>query len=262
MTITDERAQPFRIDGGRTAVLLVHGFSGSPASMRPWGEALAEHGYTVVCPLLPGHGTSWRDLAKTSWQDWYGAVRDTFDALIVEFDRVFVAALSMGGALSLRLAQERGDAVAGLMLVNPSVCRPQRIDAAILSQVDRARLLGLVTAVVPSLAGITNDIKKPGQDEAGYDRTSIAGAGQVIKLQDVVRKDLHLVGQPLVVFTSPEDHVVEPISSETVLRDVSSSRRTMVRLNNSYHVATLDNDAPLIFSESIDFIGRVEATDG
>ena len=66
--------EPFRHDGGSTGVLLCHGFTGSPASLRPWGEHLADEGHTVSLPLLPGHGTDWRELALTRWPDWYTAV--------------------------------------------------------------------------------------------------------------------------------------------------------------------------------------------
>lgn len=249
--------EPFKFDGGSTAVLLIHGFTGSPASMRPWGEYLAEQGYTVQCPLLPGHGTVWQDMAKTTWRDWYDTVQQTFDELAAEYETVFVGGLSMGGALALRLAQERGDAISGLMLVNPAVCRPQRLDVPVLVTLDQAGLFGLVSTLMPTVPGIKNDIKKPDQDELAYSDIPVKSALQLIKLQDSVRARLGDVTQPMTVFWSPEDHVVEPINHETVMKDVSSARRTLIRLENSYHVATLDYDADDIFTESLDFIQRI-----
>ena len=64
-------AEPFRHEGGEVGVLLCHGFTGSPQSLRPWAEYLAERGLTVALPLLPGHGTRWEDMQLTGWQDWY-----------------------------------------------------------------------------------------------------------------------------------------------------------------------------------------------
>ena len=65
----------------RIGVLLSHGFSGSPESMRPWGEHLAGLGYAVEVPLLPGHGTTWEDANTTTYTDWYGEVQRVFDQL-------------------------------------------------------------------------------------------------------------------------------------------------------------------------------------
>ncbi len=97
-------ARPELTGGRRVGVLLSHGFTGSPASMRPWGECLAERGYAVEVPLLPGHGTTWQELNITTWDDWYAEVDPAFEKLAAENDAVVVGGLSMGGALVLRLA--------------------------------------------------------------------------------------------------------------------------------------------------------------
>ena len=248
-------AEPFRHEGDSdVAILLVHGFTGSPASMRPWGDYLNSHGYTVFCPRLPGHGTKWQDMDPTTWRDWYAEAERDLEELLEEYRLVFVAGLSMGGALSLRLAQERGDDVAGLMLVNPAVRRPQRLDVPVFVAVDRVGMLNQVARVMPTVPGIKNDIKKPGQDEIAYDEIPIGAAMQLIKLQDTVRSDLGKVVQPLMLFSAPNDHVVEPVNSSTVMSEVGSLRKTQIMLPESYHVATLDNDAQTIFEDSLKFI--------
>ena len=59
-------AEPFLHDGSdEIGMLLCHGFTGSPQSLRPWGEHLAAEGLTVRCPRLPGHGTDWREMNRT-----------------------------------------------------------------------------------------------------------------------------------------------------------------------------------------------------
>jgi carboxylesterase len=248
-------AEPFRQQGDSdVAILLVHGFTGSPASMRPWGDYLNAHGYTVFCPRLPGHGTKWQDMEQTTWQEWYAEAARDFEELLKEYRLVFVAGLSMGAALSLRLAEARGADIAGLMLVNPAVCRPQRLDVPVLVAVDRIGLFNQVAKVMRTVPGIKNDIKKPGQDEVAYDEVPIKGALQLIKLQDTVRSDLGKVVQPLLVFSAPDDHVVEPVNSGTVMSEVGSLRKTQIMLPESYHVATLDNDAETIFADSLKFI--------
>lgn len=114
-------AEPFSADGGRIGVLLSHGFTGSPASMTPWGRQLAGLGHTVRVPRLPGHGTTWKDMNTTRWTDWYAEVDHALTELHDRCDHVVVAGLSMGGCLALRLAEQRPDDVAAVVLVNPAI---------------------------------------------------------------------------------------------------------------------------------------------
>src|SRR3712207_1684863 len=92
-------ARPELTDGRRIGVLLSHGFTGSPASMRPWGRHLGDLGYGVRVPLLPGHATSWQELNTKRWDDWYAALSGEFDTIADEHDVVVVGGLSMGAAL-------------------------------------------------------------------------------------------------------------------------------------------------------------------
>jgi carboxylesterase len=240
-------AKPELTGGRRIGVLLLHGFSGSPASMRPWGSYLAGRGYAVEVPLLPGHGTRWQDLNQVRWTDWYDEAERALDRLLEECEAVVVAALSMGGSVALRLAEERESDVAGLVLVNPFVSstRPE------------LKALPVLKRVVPSLKGVVNDIKKPGQDEIGYPRLPLKGLGQVTEMWRTVVPDLPRVTQPLLYFRSSEDHVIDPSSASTVLGAVSSRDVEERLLTNSYHVATLDHEAEIVFAESADFVARV-----
>jgi carboxylesterase len=240
-------ARPELTGGRPLGVLLLHGFSGSPASMRPWAEYLAERGYAVEVPLLPGHGTRWQDLNQVAWTDWYDEAERALDRLRARTEAVVVGALSMGGSVALRLAQQRGDDVAGLVLVNPFVSSTRKELLA----------LPLLKHAVPSLKGVVNDIKKPGQDEIGYPRLPLKGLAAVTQMWRVVVPELGSVTQPLLYFRSEVDHVIDASSSATVLRAVSSRDAEERILANSYHVATLDHDAPQIFEESAAFIARV-----
>jgi esterase/lipase len=235
---------PGRGLNGCTGVLLVHGFTGTPMSMRPWGEHLAEAGFAVRCPLLPGHGTRWQDCNLSSHDQWTTAVGQAFDALAADCDRVFVAGLSLGGTLATRLAEVRPDDIAGLLLVNPALLT-QRLDA---------KLLPMLSRLTGSWAPIASDIKKPGVTELAYPKLPTRAMMQVRELWKATRADLASVTAPVIVFHSREDHVVEPINSTVLLAGVSSTDTTEVVLENSYHVATLDNDAPLIFEGSVDWI--------
>jgi carboxylesterase len=229
-------------------VLVLHGFSGSPRSMRQWAEHLAAHGFRVDLPRLPGHGTSWRELNVTGWPDWYAAAERALLRLADATGRpVGIGGLSMGGALALRLAQRHPELVRGLVLVNP-----------VINIVDpRIRVLRWLRLLTPSLGGIAGDVAKPGADEGGYDRTPLHALYSQSHLWAAVRRDLPLVRTPLLVYRSRQDHVADP-SSVALVRDVTTSEdRTFVVLERSYHVATLDHEAPLVFDGSVGLFARL-----
>ncbi|MFJ5223919.1 alpha/beta hydrolase [Streptomyces sp. NPDC088400] len=240
-------AEPYRHEGGEVGVLLCHGFTGSPQSLRPWAEYLAERGLTVSLPLLPGHGTRWQDMQVTGWQDWYAEVDRALRELLDRCDQVFVFGLSMGGALALRLAAKHGRAVSGVVVVNPGI----NVHGW------AAHALPVVRHLVPATKGLASDIAKEGSDEVGYDRVPLHAAYSLRNFFRLVDSELPQVTQPLLLLHSVRDHVVPPADSARVLSRVSSRDVREVLLEQSYHVATLDHDAELIFDESHAFIGRL-----
>jgi carboxylesterase len=237
-------AEPFAADGGRVGVVLSHGFTGMPASMLPWAQHLAAAGYSVRLPLLPGHGSTWQQTNRTRWSDWYRTVEGAYAELAASCDTVFAGGLSMGGTLVTRLAEEYGDAVAGLVLVNPSY-GTERFDARF------ARYIG---RVVRSRPGIGSDIKKPDTVEPALGRTPVRAFASLQQLWKVTLADLPRVTAPILMFRSREDHVVEPLSGRLLQAGATGTTVREIVLEHSYHVATLDNDAPAIFDGSVEFI--------
>ncbi len=240
-------ARPELTGGRRVGVLLSHGFTGSPFSIRPWGQHLAALGYAVEVPRLPGHGTSWQEMNRTGWSDWYAEVTRAFEKLSAENEAVVVGGLSMGGALVLRLAADHSDRIAGVVVVNPAVSTLRKDVLA----------LPVLKHVVPAFPGIVNDIKKPGMDEHGYPKSPLKAAASMMAGWKTLRGDLGRITAPLLYFRSTVDHVVDESSEPLITGGVSSADVTVRRLENSYHVATIDNDAPMIFEESAAFVARV-----
>lgn len=236
-------------EGGPVGVLLCHGFTGSPASLRPWAEHLAKAGYTVELPRLPGHGSSRDAMSITRWPDWFTRVERSLLLLAQRCETIIVAGLSMGGCLALRLAQVHGAHVQGLVLVNPAIASADR----------RLLALPVLRHLVPSMPGISNDIALPGQDEHAYHRTPLKPLHSYTQMWKRVRRDLPAITQPVLLFRSANDHVVDGTSAPLILSGVSSSDVTHVLLHRSHHVATLDYDAETIFTKSHEFIERLTA---
>ncbi len=234
-------------DGATTGVLLCHGFTSTPASMRGWGEFLAQQGYAASVPRWPGHGTTWQDLNRTGYADWYAEAERAFEKLQAECDRVFVGGLSMGGCLALNLAIEKGRDVSGLVLVNPAVASARR----------DAKLVPVLRHLVPCFPGIASDVKKPGVRERAYTRTPLRAAHSILAGMRLVSARLPEVTQPMLVLRSRVDHVVDPMSGRIIMATVSSRDLEERVLEKSYHVATIDNDAPVIHAASAEFIRRV-----
>ena len=237
-------SEPFEYDGGPVGVLLCHGFTGSPQTLRPWADHLAGHGFTVSLPRLPGHGTAWPDLARTGWRDWYAEVDRAFGGLASRCEQTFVFGLSMGACLALRLAEVHGGAVRGLVLVNPSLAPDTKLFL----------LAPVLKHVLRSLPGIASDIKKPGEREFGYDRVPVRAAATLPRLWEVTTRHLGDVTQPVLVYRSTVDHVVGPASMRVLLQGLATSQVTVRECPDSYHVATLDNDAGAIFEGSVTFV--------
>ncbi len=241
-------AEPFTADGGPTGVLVLHGFTGNPSSMRPLAEALAAAGHTVELPRLPGHGTTVEDMLTTSWADWSGAAESALRDLSARTERVVVAGLSMGGSLTCWLATRHPE-LAGIICINPAVA-------------PRADMLEVVNAMVASgetlMDGIGSDVADPDVVESAYTQTPLPPLVSMFEVAEEIVADLGRITCPLLLFTSPQDHVVPPTDSDLLAAAVSGPVER-VSCDRSYHVATIDYDRDLIIGRSLDFIDGVTA---
>lgn len=237
-------AAPFAADGDPIGVLVLHGFTGSPRTVRQWAAHLAKAGLTVRAPLLAGHGAGWQALAKTGWTDWYADAERAFTELYARCEQVFVAGISMGGCLAFRLAETQGDRVSGLVVVNPSLAGDNPL-------IPFTPVLKHVVRAIPSIGG---DIKKPGVQEGALKRTPLASVATLPAMWKTTGAELASVTQPVLVYRSTVDHVVGPASMKVLTSALPGAEVRM--LADSYHVATLDNDAPEIFDGTLAFIQK------
>jgi carboxylesterase len=231
-------------------VLVLHGFTGNPTSMRGLAGAFAAAGYETELPTLPGHWTVIEDMIPTRWADWAGEAEAAYQRLAARADRVMVAALSMGGALACRMAVDHPEIV-GLVLVNPIVEPPGE------ALLDILRLS--LEQGIDRTPGIGSDIAKPGVTEYAYDGAPIAPALSLYEDGVIpLASRLPEIRCPLLLFTSPQDHVVPPSNSD-YLAGVVSGPVERVLCERSYHVATLDFDREDIETRAVDFARKVFA---
>lgn len=241
-------AEPFFLQGGDTGVLMIHGFTGNPVSMRDWGQALARHNFTVCGPRLPGHGTTWQDLAARRGDEWIDEIDSALTRLRSKGGPVVLCALSFGGALALHLAARRPQDVEGIVVVNPYVRDRRQV------------LVPFVRWFLRSVRGTGNDIKKAMQNERAYARVPLRAWSEAGRIMKQAEAELPSIVAPFLLFHSPEDHIVPRGTAEWVFDRIGSVDKELVLLPDSYHVATLDNDAPTIFERSASFIERIVGT--
>lgn len=242
-------SEPLSFDGSDRGVLVLHGFTGNPSSMRSLAERAAAAGYSVELPRLPGHGTTLQDMMTTTWDDWSGAALDAYDELAARCERVAIVGLSMGGGLTAFIAEQR-PFVAGCVFINPAV-------KALEPEIEQA-LHEMLASGAETFDSIGSDIKKEGVVEAGYDATpvrclislNVGGRDVESKLSDIVA--------PSLLISSREDHVVTSDNGDAIV-ERSSGPVERIWLEDSWHVATMDNDQELVESATMEFLAKVLA---
>ncbi len=245
-------AEPYAATGDGRGALVLHGFTGNPGSVRGLARALADAGLTVELPLLPGHGTKIADMVRTDWEDWSRAAEQAYADLAARCDRVVVVGLSMGGLLAVWLAVHHPE-IAGIAVVNPQLAPA---DAATVALVE-----SMVESGEEVAPGIGSDIAKEGVEERGYDELPLRPLLSLFAASAEVSADLESVTCPVLVFTSAQDHVVDPASSR-LLVTMAKGPVEQVMLERSYHVATLDWDRDEIEARTVEFATGVLASSG
>ncbi|MEM9036461.1 MAG: alpha/beta fold hydrolase [Actinomycetota bacterium] len=241
-------AEARSVTGGTRGALVLHGFTGNPSSMRPIADAFEEAGWSVELPRLPGHGTTVDDMLTTSYPDWIGEVEAAWARLVERTEHQVVVGLSMGGTLTAEVATRHEPA--GAVFINAAIA-----PIAAEMQEGAQQLIDGGAQVMP---GIGSDIAKEGVVESAYPETPLLPLLSLAAAVDELQDRLADIRCPILVLTSPEDHVVPPESSDHLAAAVSGPVRR-ISLDRSYHVATLDHDAELIISEALAFADEVTA---
>lgn len=236
-------AEAYTYEGGKKGVLVSHGFTGTTQSMRPLAEAFVEAGYTVSMPRLKGHGTDPEDMEVATYHDWIASIEEAYAWLAERCDTIYMTGLSMGGTLTLYMAQHHPDLKA-ISVINAAI------------EVPAMNGVTQLPAETRFLDAIGSDIKKPGVVELAYAKTPVAAVKQLLTFMAEVKEGLSSVQCPTLVLVSPEDHVVPLGNSHTIIEEIASKDKALIELPDSYHVATLDHDQERIIQETLAFFEK------
>ncbi|MDR2657417.1 MAG: alpha/beta fold hydrolase [Oscillospiraceae bacterium] len=244
----DAKSKPFFFGDGSIAVLLIHGFTGSPAHMRPLGEALRDAGYTVRGILLPGHAETVAAMGRTDWTEWLGASEKALKTLLETHDKVVVGGLSMGGLIACRLAEQYP--AAGLLCYAPALKFKRRIN----------NLAPIVKHLFPYMAWGTNErLTNPGfmkEYNIGYFGLPVAKVEDLMKIQKATIPELNKITCPTLVVQSKFDEQVHRSVPDMLINGISSKTREVMWLTQSPHVCTIGADHDEVFERTLQFLRK------
>ena len=241
-------AEPFLLTGGKTGVLLVHGFTGSPAELRPLGEYLNRQGYTVLAPRIAGHGTSLLEMIQTSWPHWYGSVEDAYHLLNYICDRIIVVGFSLGAILSLKLS------------ISYKISKIVALSTPIYIADKRIKIMPFIKAFQGFVPKVTKKSGEASEDMEkyliGYDQVPVPCSISVLELIDDVKELLPQVTAPILIIQAKGEHTVKPESAEFIYNNVASADKHLHWLEESGHIITLDVEKDHVFELIRDFLAK------
>ncbi len=240
-------AAPFVLDGTRNdAVLLLHGWTGSPAHLRVLGSQLNEEGFPVAAPLLAGHGTRVEDMVDTGWRDWVESAAVAATEIQDAGKRLHLVGLSMGGVISLLLAPVF-DAISVTTINAPQRVWDRRTRFATLFR--GSKRIKPAGALVPASAEMV-------EFQRQYEGTPVGTVAELRDLMSATNRNLHRVTCAALVIQSRADETVKPISGEIIYEGVGSVDKRLVWLEKSRHVALLDEERDVIARVILEHLER------
>ena len=258
---------------GEDAVMLIHGLTGTPAEMRPIAKRLTKQGFSVMCPALAGHCRDANDLRKSKWQDWYNSMSDAFEALAATHRRVFVAGLSIGALLAIKLAAEKGERVAGLGLLSSTFF----YDGWNMPRLKRKLLLPMVLysplryflhwnetppygikceRTRAMVHAVLENRDAQATEKVGIFRTSAVTIHESNRFIKVAKAALPKVKSPALIVHSTEDDTASLKNAHFVAKRLGTRQIETFFVNDTYHVVTLDKRRDDIARRMADFFKK------
>lgn len=239
-----DQVQPFAFDRGPIGCVLLHGFTAAPKEMHPLGDYLAARDYTVRGVRYAGHGTSPQDLARTSWHDWVASAEAAVTELRGRCAQVWSIGLSLGGLISLNLAERRR--VDGVCAIAPAIYPPDR----------RMALARLLTPFRPYSHKDLADLHDPIAlaEHADYDLFPTRAVAELNALMRHTRRRLKQIDVPLLLIFARHDRVVSLDALDTIWSRVTSTDKQQLILERGGHIVTEDYDKDIAFAAIAQFL--------
>jgi carboxylesterase len=234
--------EPAYMQGNQVGCLLLHGFTSSPHDMHLLGNLLHSKGYTVHIPLLPGHGTSEKNLKDIKWYQWFEAAKNELFQLRKTCKKVFVIGFSMGGSLALHLAAHYE--VNGVVALAPGMYLRNKL----------APLSGPLSPFFWYSKKWSGPDVKAEVKTISYSKIPLRSIREMLQFFKHLKNDLYDVYSPTLIIYAREDHVIHPRSAKYIYNNISSKNKRILELKESYHIITLDLEKEIVFSEVEKFI--------
>lgn len=242
-------AEAYRLEGNNgKAVLLIHGYTGAPGELRPLADHLHSMGYTVLGVRLPGHGTSVEDLETTTAKDWYDEAAKGAQTLLQEFTEVFVAGLSMGGLLAIKVAANYP--VKGVVIMSAPIFLPDK-------RIPFYPLLKYFIRFLPKKKKNYGEMMKY---NLSYNVMPTKPLGSLFELLNLCKKKyIKDIKCPAIVLQSTIEHTVVPESAQYIYDNLGCrvENKKLVWLNKSGHILSLDVERVIVFEEITDFFRNI-----
>lgn len=244
-----EVCRPFEHKGSDHGILLIHGFTGSPAHMRKLADALSQRGYTVRTIALPGHATTEADMSKADWQQWLHAAKQASLEMMQEMRTFTVCGLSMGGVLALLVAQQ----------MKVDACIPISAPMAVKNRfLPMARLLSPFVRRIAWSSGTERRAKLDKAYDYGYSGFPTSKGADLYRLIRLARQNLFNITCPILCIQSDADETIWEGSMDAILEGVSSEVRQKLWLHGVPHVCTISEELPAIVEAVDALMQRVE----
>ena len=239
-------AEPFFLPGsGKSGVLLIHGFTGTPAEMVLLGEYLQQQGYCVLAVRLCGHGTSPENMAKTDWQDWYDSACDGYDLLRGFCEDISVIGLSMGALLAMRLSLDCF--VNKVISLSAPIFISSERNLHLLPPLESAK-----GRFMPKRRRCLPDL--PDRCNVFYHKMPLVCIHELLACIREIKEQLPKLKRPLLIVQSRNDHTVNTASGEYIYEHAESAVKELFYLESSGHLVTLDLERDIVFQKIKSFL--------
>ena len=240
-----EGAEEFLLKGGSEGVLLIHGFTGSPAEMILLGKFLNRAGFTVLGVRLAGHGTNERNLMKTTNEDWLNSVLDGYKVLQGLCEKIFVVGHSMGGLLTLKLAYLRK--VEKIVTLAAPILIDENLHLEDLPPRSECKDFCLIKPH-------RNFRNVPPAANKGYRKMPFISVHELVNLLEEVKLLLPKITTPILIMHGLEDHTAQPKSANFIEEKISSTVKKKIFMPNCGHLLPLIETRYFVFVEVMNFL--------